>query len=325
MSRRLTIWTIGGESTASTRLRIHQYLPRLAAEGIRPRVRAIPHGFLPRLPLFGGLTSSDRLLLQKKLFAGPELAWIAARAERLLYDVDDAVYLDGEGDRRNGDRFRRVTAAARRVLAGNATLAAACAEPVRAVLLPTPVDTDRVVPSPAGRRTAGLVAWIGSRAGLPSLNLVWPAWERVHPRRPQSQLVVMADRAPDRLPSGASFSPWSPESERALLGRATAGLMPLLDTPFNRGKCGFKILLYQAAGLPVVASPVGVNRELVRHGEDGFLAADAPEWERALDALLGDPRMALGFGEAGRARVTADYSVGALYPRFRDTLLEGWT
>ncbi len=324
MNRTLEFWTIGDTRTASTRLRIHQYAPLLAADDLAPRIRAIPHGFAPRLGLFAELAAGRRLLVQKKLFSSLELRWLCARVERLLYDVDDAVYLDQGESTRNCERFRRVTEAADRVVAGNPTLAAACADPARAVVLPTPVDTRRVTPGSPETREPGLVVWIGSQAGLPSLDLVWAAWERVQARRPEARLAILADRPPRRLPPGATFAPWTAEREGDLLRRATVGLMPLLDTPFNRGKCGFKILLYQAAGVAVIASPVGVNADLVRPEEDGFLAANEAAWEDALDRLITDPPVARRFGESGRARVVVTHSIEALYPRFRAALLDGW-
>jgi glycosyltransferase involved in cell wall biosynthesis len=324
VNRPLEFWTIGDTRTASTRLRIHQYAPLLAADDLAPRIHAIPHGFAPRLGRFARLAAGGRLLLQKKLFSPLELRWLRARVERLIYDVDDAVYLDQGESSRNQERFGQVTEAADRVIAGNPTLARACTDPARAVVIPTPVDTRLVTPGPPEAREPGLAVWIGSRAGLPSLDLVWPAWERVQARRPGARLAILADRPPPRLPPAATFEPWTAEREADLLRRASVGLMPLLDTPFNRGKCGFKILLYQAAGVAVVASPVGLNADLVRPDEDGFLPADEASWEDALDRLIADPAAARRFGEVGRARVVATHSIQALYPRFRAALLDGW-
>jgi glycosyltransferase involved in cell wall biosynthesis len=322
MAGSLHFWTIGDETTASTRLRIHQYLPRLAADGLRPRVARVPRGYLPRRLFEMQFHRGDRLLIQKRLFAPHEVARLRERAERLIYDVDDAVHLDGPGSTRNTDRFRAVTEAADRVLAGNDFLAAASAHPDRAVLLPTPVDTDRLQPSPRSDRQPGLAVWIGSRHGLPSLERILPAFHRAAARRPGARLVVMADRAPAGLEAEMEFLPWTPRGEMDLLTRAAIGLMPLEDTPFNRGKCGFKILLYQAAGLAVAASPVGVNAALVEPGRDGYLPRDPGDWEAALDRLLGDPDETARFGERGRERVVRSHSVTALYPRFRQALME---
>lgn len=314
---RIRIWTIGDVLTASTRLRIHQYLPRLDADGIDARVRAIPHGYLQRLLLRASLKRGDRLLIQKKLFTPRTVADLRARCSHLLYDVDDAVYL---GSDRDAERFREVTASADRVLAGNAVLAGAAARRDRATVLPTPVDTDRIRPS--GRGEPGLMTWVGSRTNLANLELVLDAFARARGRAPGARLVVVADRAPERLPDGVEFARWSLETETDILARAETGIMPLADTPFNRAKCGFKILLYQAAGLAVLASPVGVNRDLVAPEQDGLLLETGPEWEEAFARLAGSPALAAAWGAAGRERVEASYSVGALYPRFRDALLE---
>lgn len=322
MTDTLHIWTIGDESTASTRLRIHQYLSRLAADGIHPRTAQVPRGYLTRRLFEMRLRRGDRLLIQKRLFAPAEIARLRGRARRLIYDVDDAVHLDGAGSTRNADRYRAVTAAADRVLAGNDLLAAASARPERAVLLPTPVDTDRLRPAPLSDREPGLAVWIGSRHGLPSLERVLPAFHRAAARRPGARLVVMADRAPAGMEPEMEFVPWSPRAETELLARAMVGLMPLEDTPFNRGKCGFKILLYQAAGLAVAASPVGINASLVDPDRDGYLPQSDSEWEDACLRLLDPGPRTARFGERGRERVERTHSLNALYPRFRDAVLE---
>ncbi len=83
--------------------------------------------------------------------------------------------------------------------------------------------------------------------------------------------------------------------------------MPLSDDDWTRGKGGFKLLQYMAARLPTVASPVGVNREIVAEGETGFLAADSAGWERSLRTLLQHPVRARAMGEAGRRRVEERY------------------
>jgi glycosyltransferase involved in cell wall biosynthesis len=91
--------------------------------------------------------------------------------------------------------------------------------------------------------------------------------------------------------------------------------MPLEDTPWNRGKCGFKLIEYQAIGAPAVASPVGVNSEIVRNGATGFLARNTNDWQVHLARLISDKDLRFRLGQAGQQHVEKHYSIQALLPR----------
>jgi hypothetical protein len=91
--------------------------------------------------------------------------------------------------------------------------------------------------------------------------------------------------------------------------------MPLPDTPWERGKCGFKLIQYMAAGLPVIASPVGVNSEIVEHGVNGFLARDTKEWIKYFEVLKGHPDLGREMGARGRKKVEEKYSLDVIAPR----------
>jgi glycosyltransferase involved in cell wall biosynthesis len=96
--------------------------------------------------------------------------------------------------------------------------------------------------------------------------------------------------------------------------------MPLVDDPFQRGKCGFKLLQCMAAGLPTIGSPVGVNAEIVHEGRTGYLASTPEEWHEALRALTRSPELRASMGRAGRERCESDYSVRRWFPELRTTL-----
>lgn len=114
------------------------------------------------------------------------------------------------------------------------------------------------------------------------------------------------------------FVRWSAHGEARELSTSSIGLMPLSDDDWTRGKGGFKLLQYMAAGLPAVASPVGVNREIVEEGETGFLAANSAEWEAALRSLLRDPERARRMGRAARRRVEERYEKSIVSRRLVD-------
>jgi len=121
---------------------------------------------------------------------------------------------------------------------------------------------------------------------------------------------------------GLEFVEWSEASEVAQVQGMDIGIMPLLDRPFERGKSGYKLIQYMACGLPVVASPVGVNSDIVRIGENGFLASDPEQWSTSLQALIEDPGLRSRLGQAGRARVEMDYSLASQAPRLVEVFRE---
>jgi glycosyltransferase involved in cell wall biosynthesis len=115
---------------------------------------------------------------------------------------------------------------------------------------------------------------------------------------------------------------WSLPSEAAAIGACDVGIMPLPDGPWERGKCGYKLIQYMACGLPVIGSPVGVNSTIIDDGIDGFVAANSAQWEKALSRLAGDPALRLSMGRRGREKVVAHYSVQAVTPRLAALLTE---
>jgi glycosyltransferase involved in cell wall biosynthesis len=104
--------------------------------------------------------------------------------------------------------------------------------------------------------------------------------------------------------------------------RFSIGIMPLLDRPFERGKSGFKLIQYMACGLPVMASPVGVNSSIVEEESNGFLATSEADWEQGLRRLIADPALRQRLGAEGRKRAVASYSLAFQAPRLVDLFRE---
>jgi glycosyltransferase involved in cell wall biosynthesis len=114
--------------------------------------------------------------------------------------------------------------------------------------------------------------------------------------------------------------PWSEMREVAEVQTMHIGIMPLPDNLWARGKSGYKLIQYMACGLPVVASPVGVNTDIVQPGVNGFLVDGLEQWREALEALITSPELRRRLGRAGRDRAVSDYSVLAQAPRFAQLL-----
>ncbi len=294
------------------------------------RYAEIPKRLVARLALFRTLRDADVVVLSRKLFTWAEFRAARNSVERLIYDIDDAVMFR---DPFRGEpvshvrrrRFRHTVRTADLVTAGNPyllELAAEDAPDTRRALAPTPVDTDRF--SPGSAKHAGFrVGWIGSRSTRGYLSLVGDALRRVCESRPGTVIAVMADAAPSQLAGlPVEFTPWSEAGEVAFLQSLDAGLMPLSDDPFSRGKCGFKLLQYMACGVPAVASPVGVNVEICDDGRTGHLAATPSDWESALVRIAESPATAREMAGLARTRIEERWSARVLGPAFAAAIAE---
>ena len=114
----------------------------------------------------------------------------------------------------------------------------------------------------------------------------------------------------DELPGvDVEVWPWSEDSETDFIRQIDIGIMPLVDGPWERGKCGYKLIQYMASGVPVIASPVGVNVEIVDGNQCGLLADNPVEWESSLRKLLGNADQRLHYGRARRMAVETKYTL----------------
>jgi len=133
---------------------------------------------------------------------------------------------------------------------------------------------------------------------------------------------VVSDVGPRCAGPGIEHVAWSPEVETASLDAFDVGIMPLSDDPFSRGKCAFKLLQYGAAGLPAVASPVGMNRDVIEHAVTGFLADTPEDWGEHLTHLAEDEPLRERLGRAARKAVAEEYDVRVVAQRLARYLNE---
>lgn len=295
---------------------------------LRDRRRAVAHA-----------RGADVVLLQRDLTRFLETAeleeTLARFNPRIVFDIDDALFArpDGGLDPTRGAKIVRIFGLARRVTAGNAHLRDWAAGARGAggrdgvALLPTPVDTQRYAPSARPRAAEGPVrlGWIGVSSGLPYLmSLAGPLARVTRDGRAVVRIVCDNPPAPSALPFRAETVAWSDAAEADLLRSFDVGLMPLPDNPWTRGKCGLKLLLYMATGIPSAASPVGVNSE-IQTPETGFLADGPAAWDEALERLVADASLRGRLGRAARERVEAEYSVARWAPVLARALREAAT
>ncbi|MCE9603938.1 MAG: glycosyltransferase family 4 protein [Planctomycetia bacterium] len=280
------------------------------------------------------LRDADAVVVQRSLL--PTADWLLVRqfARQLIFDFDDAIFYRDSYARQGIEcsykqrRFRRVVRSVDAVVAGNSFLAEEAArwtDPNKVHIIPTCVDLDRYPLAPHIASDKLRLVWIGSSSTLQGLETVRGYFRRIGKCLPHARLKLICDRDLAEAGMPTEFCAWSEATEAAELSAAEIGISWIPDDPWSRGKCGLKILQYMAAGLPVVANPVGVHPQLIEHGVSGFLATTADEWVDAVRTLARDPELRQRMGTAGRRKVEAKFSVhrGAmLWTNLLDSLAE---
>jgi glycosyltransferase involved in cell wall biosynthesis len=338
---------------ASSRLRLMQYLPGLQANGVRvdvsplfqdDYVRALQHGernmtaiasaYWNRLLRLANSSRFDLIWVEKDalpwLPEELELALLGSKVP-LVLDYDDAVFHQYDEHRHGwvrwmlGRKHPKLMRRAACVVAGNDYIAnfARAAGARWVEVLPTVVDLARYhlrAPSGTPQSQPVNVGWIGQRATASFLQSLHGVFQTLQQQGVARFTAIGIDAAALGLPMDSV--PWSEQTEAEDIARLDVGIMPLVDAPFERGKCGYKLIQYMACGLPVVASPVGVNRQLVEHGVNGYLASTQSDWEQALRILIADPALRFRMGMAGRTKVEGRYTLQALRPKLAEIISE---
>ncbi len=308
------------------RYRIKAFAPALAERGLTLQAEPLHRGIVGRMRQLRSTRRFDILILQRKLLPFWQL-WTLRRAARcLIYDLDDAVFQRDSYHRKPPESWQRLARfwatvyAADAVIAGNPYLwdrAASYVEPDRVHVIPTCVDPKRYQPAHHHREGSSVrLIWIGHQSTLPSLVRARQHLAAAAEGLRGLKLRVICDRFPE-LP-GVEVEPrqWSSATEAALLAECDIGLSWLPDDGWSRGKCGLKVLQYMAAGLPVVANPVGMNAKMVVHGQTGMLAATPAQWSAAIRQLAANGQLRKRMGAAGRRLVEERFSVARWGPEF---------
>jgi len=344
---RVLMATRYGRLGASSRLRMLQYAPALARFGInctaRPflsdRYVAALYGSGPRLPsvlaayarafgLASAIRAHDLVWIEKELlpFMPASLEMALLGGKKFILDFDDPWFLRyGPGANPLarfllGGKFPSLLARATLTIVANDSLRdwAHDSGARDVLLLPTVVDLNRypMVPEPTQIFTVG---WIGTPVTAPYLDAIAEPLRRLAEEAPLELLIIGAPGV--EIPGvSCRHLPWSEAAEGELLGRCHVGIMPLSDDAWSRGKSGYKLVQYMAVGRPTVASPIGANRAIVRHGVTGFLADDTASWIDALRRLRDHDALRAHMGRAARARVAAEFSLQETAPRFAEAI-----
>ncbi|MHB8792315.1 MAG: glycosyltransferase family 4 protein [Thermoleophilia bacterium] len=343
---------------ASSRIRTYQYLPFLQASGIEvttsslfdddyilnlyagKRVSSISllRAYTARLNAMTRNKFFDLIWVEKemlpwlpgwmeKLLAGRDIPWIV--------DYDDAIFHRYDRHKRRavrsmlGQKIDGIMAHSSLVIAGNEYLASRArhAGAKNVEILPSVVDLERYMgsavsnDSPVNQKKVFNIGWIGSPSTKNYLLIIKSALQEVCSGK-EARLILVGSGSFDLTGAQPEVRSWTEATEIEELRRFDAGIMPLADDDWSRGKCGYKLIQYMASSLPIIASPVGANKDIVQDGVNGILASSNNEWVSAIRTLIKDRKLGMRMGINGRKSVEARYCLQRTGPILADLMHE---
>lgn len=339
--KRVLVIANEGQRNPSTRMRILQYLPTLEERGLAFETFFVPSGRIsPPYESFrrlaGAVRAADLVFVQRVL-RRPISTLLRQSHKPVIFDLDDATHYlrPGQFAAANIPILRnRLILKYRELVRGSKYFSSRkrllddmldfCTVAIVGnrwlhddlsrkgcdlVILPTAVWVDRSLVKEHIAKRPVTIGWTGVASNMFYLGMIEDSLRELGKRHGSDVRFMVLSSAPYRSDAlDTDFVHWSMEAEQEALRTFDIGVMPLQDDPFSRGKCSFKAILCMSRGLPVVVSPVGANRELIKHGENGFLAATTAEWTEHLSELVVNSQLRARVGTNAVATIEASFS-----------------
>lgn len=288
-------------------------------------------GFLKRIIHVFYTLEADYVFIHREItpIGPPVFEWIIAKiiGKKIIYDFDDAIWLQNTSKEnifvsrlKNHQKFFNICKWSYKVSCCNEYLADnARKKNTRVYIIPTTIDTEIWSPLPKSTNEHKLIlGWTGTHSTLPYLTSIKSILERIVKKHPQIGIRMICNKKPDWTLPGLEFIPWNKSTEIEDLAHIDIGLMPLPSSPWAEGKCGFKILQYFALQIPALASPVGINSDLIRHGDNGYLCNQEESWIESIELLMNSKELRDQIGKNGRDTLVEYYSLAANTTNFLD-------
>ncbi len=325
---------------ASSRLRSYQYFSHLNKEGIAVTIKpffnenylnhlyakkkitniSLLKFYLRRLITLFSVYKYDIIVIEKELFP-----YFFSWFEKLLFilnikyivDYDDAIFHNYDLSNNRFIQFflknkiGNVMKYSSCVLAGNDYLAKKAKQSGanKVVVFPTVIDTNKYkLKEYHADKHKVIIGWIGSPSTFKYVQNIAPLLSKLNKIHP-FELHIIGAREELDFNGIVKYQKWTEAEEADLISKIDIGIMPLENTPWELGKCAYKLIQYMGCGLPVVASFIGMNKEVVEHGIDGFLVISENDWIQKLSVLINDFKLRKQFGEAGRKKIEQEFSL----------------
>lgn len=338
---RLLILTAGHIDHPSSRTRATQFFPAFEKQNYAitwiPRVNKEPKNTYEKIlfPFFKRFyylkmrfnllwKDWDLVFVQRAYLGENFLKMLKRRNIPLIFDFDDALYLHANDKKGEKSLTGLMIRYASDVIVSTPYLSPFCESyGKKPFIIPTSVDGDLIKPNMhRNKDEVPVVGWIGSFTTTITIKQGEEGLRRLAKRLKYRLILIGAD--PSYQPEGVPFEhyTWQLEKEPEFLKQMDIGIMPLPLTKYSEGKGGYKLFLYMAAAIPSVATPIGINSELIHDGVNGYLASEPEEWEEKMYLLLTNSELRQKMGLAGRELFDQNYSSKIAFDMLQKIILD---
>ncbi len=285
------------------------------------KAKAFIQGSIRRFLLFFRLHDIKLIFIHREAMPiGPPIVeFLLAKVfrKKIIYDFDDAIWLPNTSSQNRmvswikfHDKVGSICRWSQKVSCGNTYLGEYAKKHNQGIFInPTTIDTSYHKPASTASETRKLtIGWTGTHSTNKYFESLAPVLEQLSQRFP-IEIVAISDQKPQVTLDNYTFVSWNKAQEIQQLDKIDIGIMPLDNTVWELGKCGFKALQYMALEIPTVASDVGVNHQIIEHGVNGYLCNNHKEWLSTLEELISSESLRKSIGQQGRKKVLKSYSV----------------
>lgn len=249
----------------------------------------------------------------------PIIEYLIAKVfrKKIIYDFDDAIWIHNVSEKNKAVKYLKANWKVKlickwsyKISCGNSFLANYAKKyNSNVIIIPTTIDLNYHELKPKQNKQL-TIGWTGTHSTMKHLDIIIPIIDKLE-KKYNFTFLVISDKAPSFELASLNFLCWNKETEIEDLNRIDIGIMPLYDSEWEKGKCGFKGLQYMALGIPTVMSTVGVNKEIITQNNNGFLVTNEAGWLSTLAALIEDSELRSKIGKAGKQTILNRFSVKA--------------
>lgn len=353
---KVLFWVPYPSEGASNRYRVEQYLPYLKQNKIEYTLHSFWNrdafrilykrkfyfkkfiffilGTLSRIVDVIRINQYDMVFIHREAYPIGGLLFeriLSVLKKTFIFDFDDAIFLPASSRSnsfierfKNQNKIAKIIKRSTCVIAGNQYLADYALKYNQNVfIIPTAIDTDKYFPLYNKKQSGEIViGWIGSITTIDFLSILKNTFIQLSKRFRHITFKIIGGNFPSEGLHNLISKQWLLNEEIEDLKTFDIGIMPMSDNQWTRGKCGFKAILYMSMGISTICSRVGMNKEIITDGMNGFLADTQEEWIDKFSLLIENPQLRKNIGSAGRETVEEKYSLKINAPKFLEILNE---